>query len=63
MFHVGVCCAIVSAHCSFVVIVPDGKELAFWLSCLLWFLVFCHFPKCVLVHIRIMGEVGSVKLV
>ena len=23
--------------------------------------VFCHFPKCVLVHIRIKGEVGAVK--
>ena len=28
----------------------------------IWF-VFCHFPKCVLVHIRIKGEVGAVKLV
>ena len=26
-------------------------------------MVFCHFPKCVLVHIRIKGEVGTVKLV
>ena len=25
--------------------------------------VFCHFPKCVLVHIRIKGEIGAVKLV
>ena len=25
--------------------------------------VFCHFPKCDLVHIRIKGEVGAVKLV
>ena len=25
--------------------------------------VFCHFPNCVLVHIRIKGEVGAVKLV
>ena len=25
--------------------------------------VFCHFPKCVLVHIRIKGEVGALKLV
>ena len=24
---------------------------------------FCHFPKCVLVHIIIKGEVGTVKLV
>ena len=27
------------------------------------FVVFCHFPECVLVHIRIKGEVGNVKLV
>ena len=25
------------------------------------FVVFCHFPKCVLDHIRIKGEVGAVK--
>ena len=40
-----------------------GKELTSWLSCMLFFLVFCLFPKCVLVHIRIKGEVGAVKLV
>ena len=28
-----------------------------------WCVMFCHFPKCVLVHIRIKGEVGAVKLV
>ena len=27
------------------------------------FVVLGHFPKCVLVHIRIKGEVGAVKLV
>ena len=27
------------------------------------FVVFCHFLKCVLVHIRIKGELGVVKLV
>ena len=27
------------------------------------FVEFCHFPTCVLVHIRIKGEVGAVKLV
>ena len=26
-------------------------------------IVFCHFPKCVLVHIRINDEVSAVKLV
>ena len=25
--------------------------------------LFCHFPICVLVHIRIKGQVGAVKLV
>ena len=25
--------------------------------------LFCDFPKCVLVHMRIKGEVGAVKLV
>ena len=39
---------------------PAGKGLISWLS---GFVVFCHFPKCVLVHIRIKGEVGAVKLV
>ena len=37
---------------------PAGKGLTSLLSC-----VFCHFPKFVLVHIRIKGEVGAVKLV
>ena len=27
------------------------------------YVLFCHFPKCVLVHMRIKGEVGAVKLV
>ena len=27
------------------------------------YVVFCHFPKCVLVHIRIKGEGGAIKLV
>ena len=27
------------------------------------FVVFCHFPECVLVHVRIQGEAGVVKLV
>ena len=29
----------------------------------LMFVVFCHLSKCVLVHIRIKGEVGDAKLV
>ena len=42
---------------------PAGQGLTSLLSCVLCFLVLCHFPKCVLVHIRIKGEVGAVKLV
>ena len=37
-----------------------GKGLTSWLSCVL---CFCHFPKCVPVHIRIKDEVGAVKQV
>ena len=38
---------------------PAGKGLTSWLLCV----VFCHFLKCVIVYIRIKGEVGAVKLV
>ena len=40
---------------------PAGKELTPWLSCMPCFLVLCHFPKCVLVHININGEVGAMN--
>ena len=52
MLHVDVCCAVVFVTC---------WERADLLAVV--FVVFCHFPKCVLVHIRIKGEVGAVKLV
>ena len=55
MLHVGVCCAVVSVHCSLVVTCWERADLLA--------VVFCHFPKYVLVHIRIKGEVGAVKLV
>ena len=45
------------------ILVHAGKELASWQSSVLCFLVFCHFSKCVLVHIGIKREVGAVKLV
>ena len=47
--------------CLFFVVLrsPAGKWLTSWLACV----VFYRFPKCVLVHIRIKGEVGVVKLV
>ena len=31
-------------------------------SCVPFSLLFCHFPKCALVHIRINGEVGAVNM-
>ena len=58
MLHVGVWCAVVSVPCS---LVGTCWERADVLAIV--FVVFCHFPKCVLVHIRIKGEVCAVKLV
>ena len=55
MLHVGVCCAVVSDPRSLVVTCWERTDLLA--------VVFCHFPKYVLVHIRIKGEVGAVKLV
>ena len=56
--HVGVCYAEVSVPCNLVVTCWEGADLL-----AVAFVVFCHFPKCVLVHIRNKGEVGGVKLV
>ena len=56
MIHVGVCCAVVSVYCSLVVTCWERADL------LAAVFVVCHFPKCVLLHIRIKGEVGTVKL-
>ena len=58
MFHAGMCCAMVSVTCSLVVTYWERADLL-----AVVFVVFCHFPKCVLVHIKIKGEVGAVKLV
>ena len=58
MLHVGVCCAAVSVPCSLTV---PCWERAYLLAVV--FVVFCHFPICVLVHIRIKDDVGVVKLV
>ena len=53
-------CVILS--CMFLVALwsPAGKGLTSRLS---FFVVFCHFPKYVLVHIRIKDEVGAVQQV
>ena len=58
MLHVCVCYAVVSVPCSLVVTCWERADLL-----AVVFVEFCHFPKCVLVHIRIKGEVGAVKLV
>ena len=58
VLHVGVCCVVVSVPCSLVVTCWERADLL-----AVRFVVFSHFPKCVLVHIKIKGEVGAVKLV
>ena len=58
MLHVGVCCSVVSVLCSPLVACWERAGLLA-VACV----VFCHFPKCVLVNIRIKGEVGAVKQV
>ena len=55
MLHVGACFAVVSVPCSLVVTCWEKADLLA--------VVFCHFPKCVLVHIRIKGEIGALKLI
>ena len=58
MHHVGVCCNAVSVLCSLLVTFWERADLSAVVC-----VVFCHFPKYVLVHIRTKGEVGVVKLV
>ena len=58
MLHVGVCYAVMSVPCSLVVTCWERAGL---LAVII--VVLCYFPKCVVVHIRIKGEVGTVKLV
>ena len=58
MLHVDVCCAVAS--------IPSSRRVTCWERADLLAVVcvvLCHFPKCVLVYIRIKGEVGDVKLV
>ena len=57
MLHVGVCCAVASVPCGLVTCWEKADFLA------VVFVVFCYFPKCVLVHIRMKGKVGALKLV
>ena len=51
-------CVVVSVPCSLMVICLERAGLLA-VACV----VFCHFPTCVLVHIRIKSEFGAVKLV
>ena len=53
ILHVGVCCVVVSDPCSIVVTCWEWTELL-----AVVFVVYCHFPKGVLVNIRIKGEVA-----
>ena len=58
MLYVGVCCNVVSVLCSLVVTLWERAGLLAVVC-----VVFCHFPKSVLVLISIKGEVGAIKLV
>ena len=60
MLHVGVFCAVVSVLAA--LWSPTGKGLTTWLSCVVFPCVL-SLSQCVLVLIRIKGEVGAVKLV
>ena len=65
MLHVGMCCNVVSVLCSLEVTCWERADLLAVVC-----VMFGHFPKCVLVNIRmcsgphrIKGAVGAVKLV
>ena len=58
MLHVGMCCNDWSVFCSLVITRLERADLLAVVC-----VVFCHFPKCVMDHIRIKGEVGAIKLV
>ena len=58
MLYVGLRCVFMYVPCSLAVTCWERADLL-----AVMFAVFCHFPKCVLFHIRIKGEVGALKLV
>ena len=58
MLRIGVRCNVVSVLCSLVVTCWERADLL-----AVVFVVFCQFPKCVLVHFRIKVAVGVMKLV
>ena len=51
MLHIGVCCAVMSVPCRLVVTCWERADLLAVVC-----IVFCHFPKCVLVQIGIKGR-------
>ena len=51
-------CNVMYVLCSLVVTCWERADLL-----ALVYVVFCHFPKCILFHSRIKGESGAVKLV
>ena len=53
MLHVGVCCAVASVPCSLWSTAGKRADLLAVVCA-----VFCHFPKCVLVYIRIKGKLA-----
>ena len=57
MLHVDKCFAVMFVPCS---LVDSCLKRADLLAVVC--VVFCHFPKCVLVHIRIKGEVARLAL-
>ena len=57
MLHVDVCCAVASVPCSLVVTCWERADLLAVVC-----VMFCHFPKCLLVYTSIKGDVGAVKL-
>ena len=59
LLHVGGCCAVMSFLSSLVVTCWEMADLLAGVFAVF----FCHFPKYVLGHIRIKGEVGDVKMV
>ena len=60
MPHVGVCCNVLSVLCCLVVTCWERADL---LAVVCVVFSNCHFPKSILVHIRVKGEAGAVKLV
>ena len=62
MFHACLCCAVLPVSCSLVVTCWTRADDLLAIVCVVFFLCLCHFPICVLIHIRTKNEVGTVKM-